>query len=352
MNWWRVVLRTCAAGLAAVVLGAGLGSGWSGPWAAATRGQSAEAAPAPSGAITLYTSESEDDVNLLAGDFMKRTPGATVKIFRAGTGPVEAKVAAEQQAGRIQADVLFFADPGFLHDLADKGLLQAYAPPAARGVPREFHYDGNQYHEVRLIFNVVGFNTRAVHFKPTSWWDLTKPPYRGRAGMPNPFVSGAAFAGVGTFASMKDFGWNYYRALKKNDAQILNANGDVIQKLASGEIVIGQIVDFFVRYAKAQGSPVDYIWPSEGAVIIPTPVAIVTTTQNLTAAEAFVNYLYTPAAQALFVQRSYVPVLPGVPLPAGVPPLSTIKIIQPNLGYIAQHREEIRKTFTEIFGVQ
>jgi len=151
---------------------------------------------------------------------------------------------------------------------------------------------------------------------------------------------------------MKTFGWDYYRALKKNDAQILNANGDVIQKLASGEIVIGQIVDFFVRYAKAQGSPVDYIWPTEGAVVIPTPVAIVKSTQNLTAAEAFVNYLYTPAAQALFVQRSYVPVLPGVPLPAGVPPLSTIKIIQPNLAYIAQHREEIKKTFTEIFGVQ
>lgn len=170
--------------------------------------------------------------------------------------------------------------------------------------------------------------------------------------MPSPFVSGAAFAHVGTFVSMREFGWPYYRALRKNDAVVLNSNGVVIQKLASGEISIAEVVDFFVRHARAQGSPVDYIWPKEGAVLVPTPVAIVNGTGNLPAAEAFVDYLYTPEAQRLFVERSYIPVVPGIPLPAGAPALATIKIIRPNLAYIAQHREEIKKTFTDLFGVQ
>jgi iron(III) transport system substrate-binding protein len=279
-------------------------------------------------------------------------PIAAAYFLAKGERNSTAPIPPARAAALLLRNVLFFADQGFLHDLAEKGLLEAYLPPASRGVPREFHYDGNRSHEVRLIFNVIGFNTLAIHFKPTGWWDLTKPRYRGRSGMPNPFVSGAAFAHVGTFASMKAFGWDYYRALKQNGAQVLNANGDVIQKLASGEIVIGQIVDFFVRHAKAEGSPVDYVWPQDGAVVVPTPVAIVKGAANLPAAEAFVNYLYTPAAQALFVQRSYVALLPGVPLPAGVPPLSTIKIIQPNLPYIAAHRDEIKRTFTQIFGVQ
>jgi ABC-type molybdate transport system substrate-binding protein len=59
------------------------------------------AVAAPAGTCVLYTSESDDDVNLLADDFMRRTPGVTVKIFRAGSGPVEAKIEAERQAGRI-----------------------------------------------------------------------------------------------------------------------------------------------------------------------------------------------------------------------------------------------------------
>jgi iron(III) transport system substrate-binding protein len=344
---WR---RGLWAALCAAVL-----VGWSGGpdgWLGGAPGRAEGAASAPSGTITLYTSESEDDVNLLAGDFMKRTPGVTVRIFRAGTGPVEAKVQAEQQAGPIQADLLYFADIGFLHDLAAKGLLTSYAPPAARTVPREFQYDLNQEHEVRLIFNVIGYNTIAVHVKPTSWWDLTAPRYRGKAGIPNPFISGAAFASVGTFASLRGFGWAYYRALKQNNAVILNANGDVIQKLSTSEIAVGSIVDFFVRYAKAQGSPVDYAVPREGAALIPTPIAIVRASQNLPAAEAFVNYLYTPGAQALFVQRAYIPVLPGVPLPPEAPPLSSMKIIEPNLPYINAHRADIKKMFTDIFGIQ
>ncbi len=209
----------------------------------------------PSGTITLYTSESEDDVNLIVQDFVRRHPGVNVRIFRAGSGPVVAKLQAELQAGRIQADVIWFADIAFFRELARRDLLVPYAPPAGRRVPSRYHYDGHRYHEVRLIFNVVAFNTNQVRFRPTSWWDLTLPRYRGRAGIPNPFVSGAAFAHVGTFASLREFGWGFYRRLRENETQVLRSNGDVLQKLASGEISIAQVVDFFVRAAKAQGSP-------------------------------------------------------------------------------------------------
>lgn len=307
---------------------------------------------APSGTLTLYTSESEDDVNLITQDFMRRHPGVTVRIFRAGSGPVVAKVQAELQAGRIQADVLWFADIAFLRELGRRDLLVPYRPPAGRRVSRRFHYDGDRYHEVRLIFNVVAFNTRHVRFRPTSWWDLTLPRYRGRVAIPNPFVSGAAFAHVGTFVSLREFGWEFYRKLRENETQVLRSNGDVISKLASGEVSIAQVVDFFARALKAQGSPVDHIWPKEGALLVPTPVAIVKGTPNLEAAQAFVNYLYTPEAQRLFVERSYIPVLPGIPYPSGVPEVETLKILQPNLEFIEQNRDRIKQLFSELFGVQ
>ena len=314
--------------------------------------RAAPAAPAPGGTLTLYTSESEDDVNLVVQAFNRRYPDVRVRVFRAGSGPVVARVQAEMQAGRIQADVLWFADIAFFRELARRDLLAAYAPPSGRRVPGRYHYDGHRYHEVRLIFNVVALNTNHVRFRPTSWWDLTLPRYRGRVGIPNPFVSGAAFAHVGTFASMREFGWAYYRKLRENEAQVLRSNGDVLQKLASGEVSVAQVVDFFVRAAKAQGSPVDHVWPQEGSLLVPTPVGIVRTTQNRAAAEAFVDFLYTQEAQQLFVQRSYIPVLPGVSNPAGTPEVQELKVIAPNLDYIEQRREEIKKTFSDLFGVQ
>ena len=318
----------------------------------AATGPAGRAAIPAGGTCVLYTSESDDDVNLLSEDFMRRTPGATVKIFRAGSGPVEAKIEAEMQAGRIQADVIWFADMAFFQNLARKGLMLPYSPPAAGSVPRLFHYQGNQYHEVRLIFDVLGINTRQVKFRPTSWWDLTLPRYRGRAGMPSPFVSGAAFGHVGTFAALPEFGWRFYDKLAENKAVVLRSNGDVIQKLASGEVSVAQIVDFFVRAARAQGSPVDYIVPKEGAVLVPTPVGIIKGTPNRSAAEAFVNYLYTPDAQRLFVTRSYIPVRPGIPGPPDTPEAAQMKVIRPDLDYIDAHREEIKQRFTALFGSQ
>ncbi|HEV8353056.1 MAG TPA: ABC transporter substrate-binding protein [bacterium] len=311
----------------------------------------AAAAPAPSGTITLYTSESDDDVNLLTRDFMQRNPGVRVNVFRAGSGPVVSKIQAELQAGKIQADVIWFADIDFFRMLAGRDLLLAYSPPAGRRVDSRYHYGDNKMHEVRLIFNVVAYNTRIVRFKPTGWNDLAATRYRGKAGMPSPFVSGAAFNHVGTFASMPEFGWDYYRRLRANGAVVLNSNGDVAQKLASGEIVIAQIVDFFVRNLKAQGSPVDHIWPEQGALLIPTPIAILNGTSNVAAAQAFVNYLYTPEAQRLFVSRSYIPVLDGIPYPPGTPDISGLKIIRVNLDFIQKNRDLIRKTFGEIFGI-
>jgi iron(III) transport system substrate-binding protein len=151
---------------------------------------------------------------------------------------------------------------------------------------------------------------------------------------------------------MREFGWGYYRKLQENNAVVLRSNGDVIQKLASGEISVATVVDFFVRALKAQGSPVDHIWPSEGAVLVPTPVAIIKGAANEAAARAFVDYLYSPEAQRLFVQRSYIPVMPGIAMPPGTPDPGDLKVIQTNLSFIEKNREEIKKTFSDIFGVQ
>jgi len=99
------------------------------------------AAAGPAGAIRLYTSESDDDVNALTQDFTRRT-SIRVNVFRAGSGPVVSRIQAEMQVGRIQADVIWFADIAFFQELAKRNLLAAYVPPAGRRVSSHLKYDG------------------------------------------------------------------------------------------------------------------------------------------------------------------------------------------------------------------
>ena len=315
----------------------------------------AEEAPAPeaagpSGTITLYTSESEDKANEMVADFNKFYPDVQVDIFRSGSGEVVAKLQAEMEAGEIQADVIWFADIDFFSKLAAEGLLMTYKPKGSDIVPAEYHYEGDKYQEVRLIFNVVAYNTAMLSEPPTGWKDLLDPKYQGKVGMPSALYSGAAFNQVGTLVNRPDFGWDFYNQLNDNGVVVERGNGAVANKVATGEFAIVQVVDFMARNKKLEGSPVEHIWPAEGALLVPTPIGIISNTDNPDAAKAFLDYMYTDSAQALFVQQGYVGVVPGSPTPEGAPDLADLKVITVDTDYIGDHRDEIRSDFEKIFG--
>ncbi|HSB78189.1 MAG TPA: ABC transporter substrate-binding protein [Candidatus Methylomirabilis sp.] len=303
------------------------------------------------GTVTLYTSESLDKVNEMKLDFEKHNPGVTMNIYRSGSQVVISKLQAEFQAGGTLADLIWMADIDYFEDLARKDLLLAYTPPEADKVPAKFKYEGGRYHEVRLIFNTVGLNTLRVKTRPTSWKDLTDPRYKGKVGMASPFYSGAAFSTLGTQINMPGFGWDYYRKLKENGVIIEQSNGTVAKKLATGEFQLVSVVDFMVREAKASGSPVDHIWPKEGAILVPTPIGMLKGAKNPDGARAFLRYLYSPDGQGLFVQQGYVPVLPGVEGPKDMPP-EKLEVLLTDQAYIGKHREELKAKYRELFEVK
>jgi len=114
------------------------------------------------------------------------------------------------------------------------------------------------------------------------------------------------------------------------------------------EFLVASVVDFFLRDLKAKGSPVDHLWPREGAILIPTPAGIVQGARNVAAAQAFLRYLYSADGQRLFVQQGYVPVLPGIEGPKGMPP-EKLEILATDEAYIATHREELKAKYRELF---
>ena len=303
-----------------------------------------------SGTINLYTSEPEDQVNMLVNDFNTLYPDVTVNVFRSGSGEVIAKIQAEQQAGQILADVIWFADMDFFKSLADQDLMMAYEPKGSEAIDEIYHYNGDRYHEVRQIFNVVAYNTTLVTEPPTSWKDLLKEEYAGRVGMPSALYSGAAFNQVGTFANMPEFGWEFFEQLNANGVVVEQGNGAVATKLSSGEFVIAQLVDSHARGQALAGSPVAHIWPEEGALLVPTPIGILNSTQNPPAAQAFLDYLYTDQAQALFAEMGYISVFPDAATPEGTPDMSNLKVILPDAEFINANRDEIRSRFEQIYG--
>lgn len=322
-----------------------------GPSSAGQTSQSGSEEQGVSGHIVLYTSEPQDLVTDMMEDFVSYYPDVTYEIYRSGTGAVTSKIDAELESGATQADVIWFADIGYIYQLDEKGLIEHYIPDGVEKIDAKFNYNNGMAVEVRQIFNVIAYNTRKNTVEITDWDDLTDPGLSGKFAMADPNYSGGAFTTLIGLIREQNIGWDYFEALKANNMKFEQSNGNLQTKVASGEYVAVSVVDFMVRNAKNEGSPVETVWPESGAIMVPTPAAILSTVEkeNLDACKAFMDYLLSEAGQKFFVAQGYIPVNATVGVPEGAPSVDEIKTIELDMDYFINHASEARQQFTMMF---
>ena len=351
MHRKRARRRVLSLALAAVLALAGAGcSEKTGP---VSDGQSggAQGAQQAAGRVTVYTSESQDLVSEMLEDFKAKT-GIDYDLYRSGSGEVISKINTELETGSTQAQVIWFADIGYISQLDEKGLIHHYTPAGADAIDPGFNYNDGMAWEVRQIFSIIAANTLKCDVEITDWWDLTDPRLSGRFAMANPDYSGGAFTTRVGLVGTDGVGWELYEKMKENDVKFEQSNGSLQTKVSSGEYAAVSIVDFMARNAENEGSPVKTIWPESGAVMIPTPIAILSTVpdEDKAACEALLDYMLSEDAQKLFIRQGYIPVNPNVGVPEGAPNVEDIKTVALDLDDFANNSASFRERFAEIYG--
>ncbi|MFN3265702.1 MAG: ABC transporter substrate-binding protein [Deinococcales bacterium] len=301
----------------------------------------------PQRVLTLYTSEIQASVQQHIDLFKAQNPGTEVRLFRSGTGEVSAKLEAEFGANNPQADLLWVADQTYFAQLSQKDRLTRIAPTFS-GVPATSVYEGGKYYEARLLYNVLGVNTRKISGLPRSYRDLQKPEYKNLLVMPSPLFSGAALSTVGTLVNK--FGWQYFEGLKANGMKIEQSNPITINKLINGEYGIAITTDFNLRAEKQKGAPLELVYPSEGAILVPTPIGVLKSSKNQTLAREFLQFLFSPQSQALFVRQNYIPVVRSAARPSGAP--AKFNTISSAAAFISANRSELGERFSKLFDLK
>ncbi|MBN9468706.1 MAG: ABC transporter substrate-binding protein [Bosea sp.] len=306
-------------------------------------------AQAPAGKLVLYTSQPEKDAAQTTAAFKKAYPKVEVEIFRSGTTEVMGKLAAEISAGQPRADVLLIADAASMEILKKDGRLLAYSGAKVDGLqPGSFDAD-KTYFGSKLITTGIAVNTGAKT-RPTSWNDLGNPELKGQISMPSPLYSGAAAIMLSTMTARPDLGWKLFEQLKANEAVAVRGNGAVLRAVASGEKTYGVLVDFMAFNAKAQGSPVEFIFPKEGAPAVTEPVAILKTTKNEAASKAFVDFILSDEGQKLALTMGYIPAKPSVGSPSWLPAGTKINVMASDIAAVVKATEADKARFATMFG--
>ncbi len=304
---------------------------------------------AAEGKLLLYTSQPNTDAQQTIDAFKAKHPKVELSFVRDGTPRIMAKLRAEIQAGAAQPDILLIADSVTMEGLKAEGRLLGHPAANISAYPAGIHDPEKFWFSTKLITTGIIYNTSAP-FKPESWADLTKPEAKGKIVMPSPLNSGAALIHAVTLTGTLPGGWDFYKALKANEAQAGGANGDVLRQVAGGEKLYGMIVDFMPIREKAKGAPVEFVFPKDGVSAVSEPVAILSTTKNPEAAKAFVDFLLSKEGQELALKQGYLAAHPDVAPPAGFPNRQAIKLLPFDAKKALSSEQASRKTFSDIFG--
>jgi iron(III) transport system substrate-binding protein len=299
--------------------------------------------------ITLYTSEPQEKIDAVIAAFTEHHPEITVDVFRAGTGDLTARIATEEKAGEIGADLLLAADAGTFEDYAERDLLLEYASPEADAIQQDLVDPEHFYVGTRLIPTVIAVNTNVITDAPTSWQDLTDPQYAGKIAMPNPDVSGAAAYNAAVWLDDASLGKTWLEGLAANKPLIAESNGPVSQAVADGSSPVGIVVDSLVRDLAAAGSPIEAVYPSEGVPFVSQPVGIFANTDQPEASKLFVDFLISQEGQEIAASQSYLPIREDVDSPEGAPAIADIDFLNPDLETIRASQSDAVETFNGLF---
>ena len=160
--------------------------------------------------------------------------------------------------------------------------------------------------------------------EPKEWGDLVKPVYFGHLAISSPSRSGTTHLTVETILQAEGWnkGWEQLLAICGNSAAITERSFGVPDGVSNGQFGIGLVIDFFGLAAKNSGMPVEFVYPSQTA-IVPANIGLIDGAKSPEAGKRFIDFTLSEEGQLLLLDPkiSRLPVLPSVyaKAPAGYP---------------------------------
>ncbi len=150
---------------------------------------------------------------------------------------------------------------------------------------------------------------------PKEWSDLAQPVFFDHVAIAAPSRSGTTHLTIETILQGEgwDKGWRAIKAIGGNLRQVTDRSFDVPEQVNSGQVGVGIVIDFFAFSAQAAGFPVKFVYPSV-TTIVPANIGIVANPPNRAGAEAFVDFLLSPAGQEVLLDPAIrrLPINPAV----------------------------------------
>jgi len=306
------------------------------------------------GSVNFYSAMDLSVGELYAKAFEASFPGIAVKVERSGAERIFSRIAQEYSSHIHNVDLANTTDAAHVLAWKRQGWLAPYVPAdvAQHFAPEYLDPDG-MFLTLRILFCVIGYNTELVKASeaPAGFKDLLDAKWYGKLVKAHPGYSGLIL--TATYAMARDLGWDYFEKLAKQRVLQVQSGVEPPKKVALGEraaMVDG--ADYIALQHKAQGAPIEVVYPSEGAPLINSPNAIFKAAPHPSAARLLQNWMCSGAGQQALVDisRQYVPHA-QVRAAGGRRQLKDIKIMKDDPAAVLIEADAIKAKYQSIFKV-
>jgi len=325
--------------------------------------------PAPSdgtsnsqtGTLVLYSSMTDNDLNVLTDLLGERFPGIKVEIVNGSAGELTTRI--QSEAGNPQGDMMWggldMSDGDkytsvFEHWLSDyeKDVQPAYKSPNG------FY---NMDHLSTVAFCVNKNLEAQLGLSIKGYADLLDPKLKGKILMPDPTSSSSAWNNLSNimavFGNDSDQSWEYIRNLLGNGLVIASSSSAAFNTVEEGEYVVGMTYeDGIASLKKSGGQNCQLVYPAEGTSASAFGTAVIKGAPHADLAKQVIDYIMSPTGQvALGEALGTLRMTTTSPVNSQyLPPTDTITWVTRDVKWLAEHRSAIIdkwiQAYTEIVG--
>ncbi|HEX8967971.1 MAG TPA: extracellular solute-binding protein, partial [Chloroflexota bacterium] len=249
--------------------------------------------------------------------FVARYPGIEVEYIRQTAQVVYQRLTESLKAGTHAVDVFASTDESHYLTLKPQGVLSQYTPIGVDSLPQAYRDidPDHTYHVGAIGFVLINYNTASVQKPPQTWNDLLDAQWKDQVTVGHPGFSG--FVGNWTVAMWDKYGWDYFTRLAQNNPKVGRSINDTVTDIVAGERLVGAGPDNYSLAQKAAGNPIDVRFPTDDAILIVSPVAILKDAPHPNAARLFESFYYSTEYSAAMAKTFNYPLRSDVPSPTG-----------------------------------
>ena len=263
------------------------------------------------GKVVVYATTDTKSAEPIIKDFEALYPGVKVEYNDMNSTELYNRFIGEAAAGRGTGDVTWSSSMDLQMKLVLDLHAKAYKSPEARHLPPWANYKdlayGTTYEPISFLYNKRLLKGDDI---PKSHADLARvlanPRFKGKVVTYDPERSGVGFSYLTEDMKNNPKGfWEMAGALGKARVKVYTSTGAMMEKVSSGEALLGYNIIGSYAFLKAKKDPsVGYLYPSDYTVVMSRVMFISRYAQNPSAAKLWVDYILSARGQQVISDKA------------------------------------------------